>query len=876
MAQSKKAKTAGQVLLNAANSVTNDVVDFHLDENPAYLMQAGLSLEVAGGEVVALGGAQVTGSKRAAATTRYSDGRLRLRGVVFDSTSTSSGPINHRWSASVRFEGAEYILGSFSAAAAAGLAWDAAAITMFGFEAATNFPIGSDLSDAISLYGPPTQNLELPGYTSEESWKSDFPRSLRSTSEAPSTSTECVPGSAGSTSILNMLPPSAAAKAAYHRDAAAARVVDSLLWLLGSNDKPPELPNAWEESKGKQTPSTPTQPSSAAQGVRTPSSARRRLALAADTAASGASPSAHSAAGSPAPGTELNAQGTPSSGTLRTKSGYRGVTYMPRQDRCWQARIFDSGKFIYLGVFRTAEEAAEAYDEAARKLKGYTARVNFPRGGESGANTKRPSPAAEGGTTGLNATDQVGIPTIKLPPNQWGSASTTSSLGLLVQSVLPPQKPANPPSIHTRGWIPAGWFLAPPATKLAQSHTAARGSPKQSKRGKRSRSGSPVLELQAVHTSSSPMRVRLTRGAVETADEHRPPPATAASAAAGQQHRRVQRVPGTSVVPLSDDTPPVFVHTNGFYKYAVPGSHEFDPLEVTSVSATYTHAPPPPFRVYPVNHDPSKWGEGGLSNHSKQYPGVCQGRPNSVTGEPQWFVAVDRVGTTRWLGPFPSEISAARGGDVARLVLQGQQASTSFHWDKGLFFAPEVASYSAVAPLSHPADSMYAALGDLKRSLLQATEASQELTAEDSGSSSTGGVHEHQGGGADGSDSDQDGQSSTPGTPKRRSRSGSASVPTAYGHSLVPLSSLTTSPHALRQALSPGGTEQAAQEEGVQDSSRQVAAAGQQYADARLRALAAAAFLDNTEAGVEGGSSSPSLHSRDAAGQWGQGAIKRV
>ncbi len=65
-------------------------------------------------------------------------------------------------------------------------------------------------------------------------------------------------------------------------------------------------------------------------------------------------------------------------------SKYRGVSRFPRT-RCWQARIGANGKGFWLGNFASEEEAARAYDEAARKLHGEFARLNFPNDGEQAA-----------------------------------------------------------------------------------------------------------------------------------------------------------------------------------------------------------------------------------------------------------------------------------------------------------------------------------------------------------------------------------------------------------------------------------------------------------------------------------------------------------
>jgi hypothetical protein len=59
------------------------------------------------------------------------------------------------------------------------------------------------------------------------------------------------------------------------------------------------------------------------------------------------------------------------------RAGFKGV----RQDKeWWMARIQKGGRTVYLGCFRSAEEAARAYDVAALAHHGEFARLNFPDG----------------------------------------------------------------------------------------------------------------------------------------------------------------------------------------------------------------------------------------------------------------------------------------------------------------------------------------------------------------------------------------------------------------------------------------------------------------------------------------------------------------
>jgi AP2 domain len=58
---------------------------------------------------------------------------------------------------------------------------------------------------------------------------------------------------------------------------------------------------------------------------------------------------------------------------LRKKSRFKGVTYLG-----WLARISVNGKQRQIGFFETEEEAARAYDAAAREGYGEFAYLNFP------------------------------------------------------------------------------------------------------------------------------------------------------------------------------------------------------------------------------------------------------------------------------------------------------------------------------------------------------------------------------------------------------------------------------------------------------------------------------------------------------------------
>lgn len=70
---------------------------------------------------------------------------------------------------------------------------------------------------------------------------------------------------------------------------------------------------------------------------------------------------------------------------LDNSSGFKGVSWHKGHDK-WRAYIAVSGQRPrHLGYYSTAEEAACAYDAAARELHGEYATVNFPAPGERAA-----------------------------------------------------------------------------------------------------------------------------------------------------------------------------------------------------------------------------------------------------------------------------------------------------------------------------------------------------------------------------------------------------------------------------------------------------------------------------------------------------------
>jgi len=76
-----------------------------------------------------------------------------------------------------------------------------------------------------------------------------------------------------------------------------------------------------------------------------------------------------------------NAQNSRKRRAGTSSSRYKGVSLKKSTGR-WAANIGHGYRQVFLGYFDREEDAAQAYDEAARDLFGEFARLNFPLGGQ--------------------------------------------------------------------------------------------------------------------------------------------------------------------------------------------------------------------------------------------------------------------------------------------------------------------------------------------------------------------------------------------------------------------------------------------------------------------------------------------------------------